>query len=97
MSFMFGKNYCKIIVIYFYEWDTSKVTNMSHMFEGCNNIEGISNWDTSNVTDMSYMFRNYQNISDIQNWNTSKIQTMSHMFKYVIIYFILILGKQKML
>ena len=49
-------------------WDTSNVTNMSHMFDGCVGSVTMSYWDenhdiassidTSNVTDMSYMFAN---------------------------------------
>ena len=49
-------------------WDTSNVTNMSHMFDGCvgavimtywdENHDIASSIDTSNVTDMSYMFAN---------------------------------------
>lgn len=49
-------------------WDTSNVTNMSHMFDGCvgavnwsygdENYDIVSSIDTSNVTDMSYMFAN---------------------------------------
>lgn len=37
--------------------DTSKITDMSRLFEGLNvrNIK-IDKWDVSNVTDMSYMF-----------------------------------------
>lgn len=49
-------------------WDTSNVTNMSHMFDRCvgavimtywdENHDIASSIDTSNVTDMSYMFAN---------------------------------------
>ena len=49
-------------------WDTSNVTNMSHMFDGCVGSVSMAYWDenhdlassidTSNVTDMSYMFAN---------------------------------------
>ena len=72
-------------------WDTSKVTNMSHMFDGigASQIDFLDNnhvstdLNTENVTDMSYMFANTTNI----NWlpatyftNTSKVTNMSHMF-----------------
>lgn len=40
-------------------WDTSKVTNMSHMFEGCTIYElNLSGWDTSNVVNADYFMRN---------------------------------------
>lgn len=38
-------------------WDTSSITNMSHMFRGASAFnQPIENWDVSNVTNMSYMF-----------------------------------------
>lgn len=39
-------------------WDTSNVTTMCIMFQGCSSLTYIdtSNWDISKVTDMSYMF-----------------------------------------
>lgn len=43
-------------------WNTSKVINMSRMFEKAGfysetfNIHGLEHWNTSNVTNMSYMF-----------------------------------------
>ena len=57
MSFMFCES--EFDSIYFSEWDTSNVTNMSYMFSGCwgrGNLPDISKLDTSNVTNMSYMF-----------------------------------------
>ena len=38
-------------------WNTSKVTDMSHMFSGATVFnQPLNTWDVSNVTDMSYMF-----------------------------------------
>ena len=37
---------------------TSKISNMSGLFEGVNPNGDISSWDVGNVTDMSYMFAN---------------------------------------
>ena len=38
-------------------WNTSNVTDMSHMFSGATAFnQPLNNWDVSNVTDMSYMF-----------------------------------------
>ena len=41
----------------FANWDTSKITDMSNMFNSCYKFnQNIGNWDTSKVTDMSEMF-----------------------------------------
>ena len=41
----------------FNDIDTSKITDMSELFNGIDKFNGnISNWDVSNVTDMKYMF-----------------------------------------
>ena len=38
-------------------WNTSNVTDMSHMFSGATVFnKPLNTWDVSNVTDMSYMF-----------------------------------------
>ena len=38
-------------------WDTSNVTNMSHMFSCASNFnQAIGRWDTSNVTNLNFMF-----------------------------------------
>ena len=54
--------------------DTSNVTNMSHMFYQCNNLEelDLSEFDTSNVTDMSYMFYDCTVLEelDVSNFDT---------------------------
>ena len=65
-------------------WDTSKVTNMNHMFYNATNFnEDIGKWDTSNVTDMSEMFYKAREFNqDIGNWDTSKVNNMDEMFKY---------------
>ena len=45
-------------------WNTSKVTDMSHMFSGATAFnQPLNNWDVSNVTDMSYMFAGELDIS----------------------------------
>jgi hypothetical protein len=77
-------------------WNTSKVTNMSSMFQGSNfnqdigtkvvTVNGITYtaWNTLNVTNISFMF--LQNTmfnnggSSIGNWNTSKVTNMSGVF-----------------
>ena len=66
--------------------DTSNVTDMSHMFEGCGftNINSLRNFDTSGATNMSYMFSGCNNLKDLsgmQSWETSNVVTMEHMFE----------------
>ncbi|PYF41923.1 BspA family leucine-rich repeat surface protein, partial [Metamycoplasma alkalescens] len=64
-------------------WDTSNVTDMSHMFENASKFnQDLSNWDTSNVTDMNHMFAGAISFNqDISNWNVSKVKNMESMFK----------------
>ena len=64
--------------------DTSNVTNMTWMFDGCISLISLdlSSFDTSNVTKMYYMFRdcNLANL-DLSNFDTSQVTDMSHMFE----------------
>ena len=39
------------------DWDVSRVTNMSSLFEDAPFNEDISDWDVSNVVNMTKMFR----------------------------------------
>ncbi|MGN0798516.1 MAG: BspA family leucine-rich repeat surface protein [Christensenellales bacterium] len=54
-------------------FDTSKVTDMKHMFYQCSSLTSldVSNFDTSNVTDMSYMFYGCSALTslDLGNFN----------------------------
>ena len=58
---------------FIYNWDTSKVTDMSNMFARCFYITelDLSHWDVSNVTDADGMFDNCYSLEilDIRNWN----------------------------
>lgn len=64
--------------------ETSHVTNMSHMFYGCENVKklDLSSFRTSNVTDMSAMFKDCVNVSsiDLSNFDMSSIVDCSDMF-----------------
>jgi surface protein len=64
-------------------WDTSYVTDMSHLFANRENFdEDISRWNVSNVTNMNNMFFNAKSFNqDIGSWNTSKVKNMSGMFE----------------
>ena len=65
-------------------FDTSNVTNMSSMFDGCKNVKNldVSGFDTGNVTNMSSMFANCTGLSnlDLSNFDTSNVTNMSNLF-----------------
>ena len=67
-----------------FNYDTSKMGNMSYMFAGCINIETLNlrNIETSNVTNMRAMFMgDYKLLNlDIGGFNTSNVTDMSYMF-----------------
>ena len=64
--------------------DTSRVTDMSFMFIGCENLTSLdlSHWDTSQVTNMSDMFYGCERLTnlDISQFDTSQVTDMFEMF-----------------
>ena len=71
--------------------DTSKVTNMSHMFFLCSNSNfrtlDVSGFRTSNVRDMSSMFAGYYHAQmtyfeeiDMREWDFTNVETVNRMF-----------------
>ena len=66
--------------------DTSKITDMSYLFDRelskIKNIN-ISNWDVSNVENMHSMFIYCENFEGkgLENWDVSNVKDMGHMFK----------------
>ena len=73
-----------LLEIDLFNFDTSKVTDMSRMFYDLRNITSLnlSNFDTSKVTDMNRMFSGMSNLItlDLSNFDTSKVTTMGSMF-----------------
>ena len=64
-------------------WDVSRVTSMSYLFNGRNNIPDITEWKTSGVQTMQYMFKQASDFNhDISNWDVSNVSDMSGMFYY---------------
>ena len=66
-------------------FDTSQVTDMMSMFEGCRSLTSlnVSNFDTSKVTNMSSMFEDCYilTVLDLSSFDTSKVTNMSGMFR----------------
>ena len=60
-----------------YHTDTSKVTRMMELFDGCEEFNSdISDWDTSKVTNMDYMFYGcYEFNQDISQWCVTLIDS----------------------
>lgn len=68
-------------------FNTSKVTNMSQMFESCqalSSIKGLDNLDTSNVTNMYRMFSSCNALPELNlsNWDVSNVTNMSWLFAH---------------
>ena len=60
---------------------TSKVTNISDMFNGCKKLTSLdlSGWDTSNITKMNNLFKNSGiKIIDISNWDLSSLNVTGY-------------------
>ena len=66
-------------------WDTSKVTSIWGMFEGCTalSVLDLSDWNTASTTDMGRLFAVCSNLSSIyvgDGWTTSNVDTSGNMF-----------------
>ncbi|QQK07202.1 cell wall-binding repeat-containing protein [Miniphocaeibacter halophilus] len=65
-------------------FDITKTTNMSHLFDGVKIKEiDISRWDNAKeIKNTSYMFNNIKNIKklDVSGFNTATVTDMSYMF-----------------
>ena len=64
--------------------NTTKVTDMSYMFNGCQNLSSLdlSYFNTTNVTNMTHMFEGCKALTslDLTNFNTEKVTDMACMF-----------------
>ena len=64
--------------------NTSEVTTMRSMFNGCSNLTSldVSHFNTQNVTSMRCLFQNCSGLTslDVSNFNTAKVTDMSYMF-----------------
>ena len=62
--------------------DTSKIADMSNLFEYCEHDFDVSSWDVSKVKYMSYIFYNCLKFKGkgLENWNVSNVTDMRFMF-----------------
>ncbi|EDP2897608.1 DUF285 domain-containing protein [Campylobacter jejuni] len=70
--------------IYLGDIDTSKITDMSYLFENSTRTDfsGIEKWDVSSVRDMAYMFYGCTSFNQpLGDWNVSNVKDMACMFK----------------
>ena len=72
-----GMKYIKGIPFY----DTSNMTGMSRLFDGCFSLITIPQLNTSNVTSMSNMFEDCFQLTSIPQLNTSNVTIMESMFR----------------
>ena len=63
------------------KWDTSNVTDMSHMFDDATAFNQPLPWNTSKVRNMESMFYNATSFNQPLPWNTSNVWNMESMFR----------------
>ena len=65
------------------DWDVSKVTNMSNMFENANAFtQDLSDWDTSSLTRLYRIFYTSNANPKVANWDVSRVTSMSEVFSH---------------
>ena len=62
--------------------DTSKITDMSQLFELSHFNGDISKWNVSNVKTMNSMFKRSKFNGNISNWDVSNVEDMDGMFAW---------------
>ena len=80
----YDNNVEKIISINFSNFNSSKIIDISNLFQGCTNLKmvNLSNFDTSNIVNMSKMFYGCKSLISINlsSFDTIKVTDMSYMF-----------------
>ena len=65
----------------FNRWDTSNVTTMALMFQGCVEFNrSLNGWDTRRVRSMRRMFKSCQRFNQVVAFDTSAVTNMGGMF-----------------
>ena len=75
----YGEDYRTVEEIPF-EIDTSQVTNMVDMFDGCSSLIAVPPMDTSQVTNMYGMFSRCSSLTTVPDMDTSQVTNMAAMF-----------------
>ena len=75
----YGESYQTVKEIPF-EIDTSQVTNMVDMFDGCSSLIAVPPMDTSQVTNMYGMFSRCSSLTTVPDMDTSQVTNMAAMF-----------------
>ena len=60
--------------------NTTGITNMKQMFDGCTSLTSVQLFDTSNVTNMNGMFDGCTSLTSVPLFDTSNVTDMSYMF-----------------
>ena len=69
-------------IVYLPKIDTSNVTSMKAMFNGCRSLVSIPQLNTSKVTDMSNMFSGCYSLVSTPQLDTSNVTSMNNMLQY---------------
>ena len=77
----YGEDYRTVEELPF-EIDSSQVTNMISMFNGCSSLTSVPDMHTSNASDVSRMFNNCSSLTSVPDMDTSQVTNMSSMFNY---------------
>lgn len=87
LSYLFGdvkSSYPNLISVDMHDMDTSNVTDMKSMFDGCSSLTSVdlSSFNTSKVTDMEFMFHGCSSLTsaDLSSFDTSNVTNMRWMF-----------------
>ncbi|MGI6217057.1 MAG: BspA family leucine-rich repeat surface protein [Coriobacteriales bacterium] len=70
---------------HFNRLDTSSVTDMTSMFDGCSKLQAVNytdDWETDNVESMTAMFANCSSLDEllVNFWDVSNVRKMDYMF-----------------
>jgi len=86
LDFFFGNISGTLETVNLSNANTSRVTSMTYMFDGCSKLErvNLTGIDTSSVTDFQAAFRGCSSLItlDLSSFNTSNVTSMRDMFKY---------------
>ena len=85
ISFQMFYNLKNLTTVYFSNFDTGIVTDMSYMFFGCDKLTDInvSSWNTERVKTMRYLFSGCSSLTslDISRWKTAKVENLFGTFQ----------------